>query len=349
MKLRKEEKMRRIAATVATILFGLGILCGKAHADPLMFTPFKYGEMWYCTQGQGGNYSHQGNQYYGFDFNKGSNVNNTSNPAYGKNLYSPVDGEIVEIRRYVHDFQNNSSSNSTNNWGWGNTIVIEDTDGNYYVRLAHMRYGTTWHLDVGDQVEMGDYLGQVGQTGYSTSPHLHIQVMTSSMGVSEPFTFAEGKLYTGEWIKSGLLRNASILDNNNERTLSNYFDYAHRYYTTYKWQKRTGVDDYAGKDYLRHYVASTNDQTKFSWRFRVAQSGYYYMSVTFPHRPEHDPQAEYSFDEVVMRIKNQQTSSARYKYLGYKYLAAGVYHTVSVRGKTPGKYVVADGLLVRKF
>jgi hypothetical protein len=314
-----------------------------------MFLPFKYGEMWYCTQGQGGSYSHQGNQYYGFDFNKGSNVNNLSNPAYGGNLYSPVDGEIVEIRRYVHDFQNNSSSNANNNWGWGNTIVIEDDNGVYYVRLAHLRYSSTWHLNVGDNVNMGDYIGQIGQTGYSTSPHLHIQIMKSSMGHSEPFTFAEGKLYSYEWIKSGLSFKMSMLDNNNEKSLSNRFQYAYRYYSTSKWQTKTGVDGYAGKNYMRHYVKSSNDNTKFNWRFRVSESGLYGMYMTYPDSTYHDPRAEYSFDGTVLRYRNQQVASSFYGYIGYKYLAAGVYHTVSVRGTTAGRYVVADSLVLKKF
>lgn len=336
-----------------------GLICGlflsiliigssAASADPLMFLPFRYGESWYCTQGQGGSYSHQGAQYYGFDFNKGSWSNSTSNPAYGANLYAPISGKVVEIRDGVYDFSNNSSSNASNNWGWGNTIVIRDKAGIYYVRLAHLRYGSLDHLDVGDWLDQGDYIGKVGQTGYSTSPHLHIQIMRSSRGYSQPFTFAEGKLYSYEWIKSSLIRKASMLDNNAEETLSHNFYYG---YTVRNgpWYLKTGIDGYAGKNYRSHKVVSYYDPSYYEWRFRVKQSGWYAIYVTWPAKYKNEPKAKYYFDGSYIRTMDQTDSSPFLHYLTTKYMSSSKQYRVRVKGRTANKYLIADAIVLRKL
>ena len=332
-----------VSAFLTILLFSV-----SAKADPLVFLPFKYGEWWYCTQGQGGSFSHQGAQYYGFDFNKNSNVNSSSNPAYGKNLYSPINGRVVEIRDGVHDFSNNSSSNAANHWGWGNTIVIRDWDNVYYVRLAHLKYGSLDHLDVGDWVDQGDYIGKVGQTGYSTSPHLHMQIMKSSMGSSKPFTFVEGKLYSYEWIRSSLIRKASVVDNNAEVSLSHDLLLAY----TYKygsWDTKTGNDGYAGKNYRRHKVTSSYDSSYFKWRFRVETPGYYAIYVTFPVFSSNDPAARYYFDGSYIKTINQTSGSIFLRYLTFRYLSSNKLYSIKVKGKTYGKYVIADAIVLRRL
>lgn len=333
---------------IASVLLLTLLVSFEVKADPLVFLPFKYGDWWYCTQGQGGSFSHQGNQYYGFDFNKGSWVNSSSNPAYGKNLYSPVNGEVVEIRDGVHDFSNNSSSNAANNYGWGNTLVIKDEAGVYYIRLAHLKYGSINHLNVGNWVEQGDYIGKVGQTGYSTSPHLHIQIMKSSRGYSKPFTFAGGKLYSFEWIKSSLIRRASMLDNNGEVSLSHDFSIAYTY-NYGGWQSIVSVDGYAGKNYRRHKVTGSLDYSYFKWRFRVNTSGFYVIYVTFPKSASNDPSARYYFGSSYVKTINQSSGLTFLRYLTVKYLNSNTLYSIKVRGKTYNKYVIADAIVLRKL
>jgi hypothetical protein len=324
-------------------------VASEVRADPLVFLPFKYGEWWYCTQGQGGSFSHQGNQYYGFDFNKNSWQNSPANPAFGGNLYSPIDGVVVEIRDGITDFSNNSSSNAANHWGWGNTIVIRDVDGIYYIRLAHLQYGSLDHLQVGDWLDQGEYVGKVGQTGYSTNPHLHMQIMKTSMGSSQPFTFVEGKLYSYEWIRSSLGPKASVLDNNGELSLSHDFSIAFTY-NLGGWQTLNGVDGYAGKNYRSHKVTSAFDYHYYKWRFRVNSSGYYAMFVTFPDFPSNDPSAKYFFDNQLVRTIDQSKIYSYFlRYLTVKYLSSNKTYSVKVMGRTPNKYVIADAVVLRKL
>jgi len=329
--------------TMLTLL----IAVGSAKADPLMFLPFRYGERWYCTQGQGGSFTHRGNLYYSFDFNKASNVNGRRNSAYGARIYSPVSGRIVEIRRGIRDFSNNRSSNSSNNFGWGNTVVIRDKAGSYYVRFAHMQFGSTGHLYIGGWLEQGDYIGKIGQTGHSTSPHLHIQVMRSQHGSTRPFMFAEGKLRSYQWIRSSLMRKASLLDNNGETSLSNDFVYA---YTSRRgnWT-RVVNNSCAGKDYRRKRIIGFVDPSYYEWRFKVKRSGWYSIYVTYPGSSRNERYAKYYLDNRYVRLMDQTRRSPFLHYLTSKYLSASQLHKLRVKGHTWNRYLVADAIVLRKL
>lgn len=63
----------------------------------------------------------------------------------------------------------------------GNHVVVEVDGG--FVLLAHLRCGSVVVCD-GESVVSGDALGEVGNSGNSLLPHLHVQAMTSS----DPFT-----------------------------------------------------------------------------------------------------------------------------------------------------------------
>ncbi|WP_203994609.1 M23 family metallopeptidase [Sphaerisporangium rufum] len=63
----------------------------------------------------------------------------------------------------------------------GNHVVLELSGG--FVLLAHLRRGSA-AVAAGDRVAPGDPLGEVGNSGNSLAPHLHVQAMTSA----DPFT-----------------------------------------------------------------------------------------------------------------------------------------------------------------
>lgn len=72
----------------------------------------------------------------------------------------------------------------------GNHVIVEIDDG-VLVALVHLRSGSV-QVSVGDRVHTGQQLGTCGNSGNSTQPHVHVQVMDDlDMAVARglPMTF----------------------------------------------------------------------------------------------------------------------------------------------------------------
>ena len=60
----------------------------------------------------------------------------------------------------------------------GNHVVIELRGGGAYVALVHLR-ARSLRVGIGDRVVVGQQIGECGNSGNSTQPHVHVQVMDS--------------------------------------------------------------------------------------------------------------------------------------------------------------------------
>lgn len=67
-------------------------------------------------------------------------------------------------------------------WRYGNVVVLSH-DGRYVTIYAHL---SEIGVRRGQQLERGDQLGTVGNTGWSTSPHLHYEVRVALEDRDEP-------------------------------------------------------------------------------------------------------------------------------------------------------------------
>jgi murein DD-endopeptidase MepM/ murein hydrolase activator NlpD len=79
----------------------------------------------------------------------------------------------------VNDVADNAAFGSNRPYGLGNHVVIRKDDE--YVILGHMRHGTV-AVKPGDQVQAGQAIGRVGNSGWTERPHLHIQAMRAADG-----------------------------------------------------------------------------------------------------------------------------------------------------------------------
>lgn len=88
------------------------------------------------------------------------------------------------IRKTDGNFDKNCSLISGSNW---NAIYLEHVDGSisYY---GHLKTGTLTSKNVDDTVEEGEFLGNVGSSGYSTAPHLHFEVYDPNGNLIDPFS-----------------------------------------------------------------------------------------------------------------------------------------------------------------
>ncbi len=109
---------------------------------------------------------------YGFAKSKILSSSNEDYNIYGERVYSPVEGEVVEV--ILNEDDNIPYGKLPNKSG--NQITIKN--GNYYISLYHFKKDTIV-VNLGQKLKVGDYLGEVGNSGYSSRPHFHIQVVYS--------------------------------------------------------------------------------------------------------------------------------------------------------------------------
>ncbi|RPD41574.1 M23 family metallopeptidase [Chitinophaga barathri] len=117
---------------------------------------------------------------YAMDIVKLNKYGNRANTVFSRNLedyaifgdtiYSPCAGKVV---RAYGDNPDNIPPNMNRGPKNTNMVVIEGED--YIVFMGHLKRGSIM-VKEGDIVKMGQPLGCVGNSGFSTEPHLHIQV-----------------------------------------------------------------------------------------------------------------------------------------------------------------------------
>jgi len=133
--------------------------------------------------------------------------------CWGQNIYAPCDGQIVEYkdglkeRNPVHLLSDlaivlkNAFFGNLNKLHpiLGNYIIME-CKNNVYAFFAHMKKDSI-NVSIGDNIEKGQILGQVGHTGNSTAPHLHFHLMDNinlleAKGI--PFVFENLEIFNKE-------------------------------------------------------------------------------------------------------------------------------------------------------
>lgn len=100
----------------------------------------------------------------------------------GTDIYATGDGKVVEI-----DYSRR---------GYGNKIVIDHGYG-YKTLYAHLH---EFKVRRGQEVKRGEVIGSVGNTGLSTGPHLHYEVIYKGQKVN-PVNFFHNDLSPDEYEK----------------------------------------------------------------------------------------------------------------------------------------------------
>jgi murein DD-endopeptidase MepM/ murein hydrolase activator NlpD len=73
-------------------------------------------------------------------------------------------------------------------FGYGNVVEVQHAEG-FATRYAHLSKRL---VQVGDTVERGGLLGEVGSTGRSTGPHLHYEVFIKDRVINPALVFPLG-------------------------------------------------------------------------------------------------------------------------------------------------------------
>jgi len=120
---------------------------------------------------------------------------------YGATVASPCDGEVTVAIDGHPDFPppHSDPRHASVNYILIRHASLPDT----YVLLAHLKQGSV-AVKVGDRVQTGQAVGQVGNSGNSTEPHLHIQIKKGGLpgvwsdGEGAPMIFGGNFLVRGD-------------------------------------------------------------------------------------------------------------------------------------------------------
>lgn len=102
----------------------------------------------------------------------------------GTNVYSTANGIVKEA--------------DNNRFGYGNLVVIDHGDG-YETRYAHLN---SINVKVGDNVNVNDKIGEVGNTGMSTGSHLHYEIRFNGKPIDPLTLYFNTPVTSEEYIKT---------------------------------------------------------------------------------------------------------------------------------------------------
>lgn len=123
--------------------------------------------------------------------------------AFGQPVFAPADGIVVRARDGQRDYRF-PGSGAVDMWCRdirGNHVLIQHRQDEFSL-LAHLRKGSV-AVAAGDCVRVGQKIGECGNSGHSTQPHLHFHVQDGPS-----FHAAASKIVL--W--SRLCRNGDLID-----------------------------------------------------------------------------------------------------------------------------------------
>jgi hypothetical protein len=159
------------------------------RADIKIRLPWKQAETFGCIQGIRGNFTHHGLNEYAYDFEM----------PVGSTVTAAAAGRVVRIKQ-----DGIEGGTRSRDFSGGNVVVLDHGRGLFtqYLHLNHQGVLVT----EGEVVSAGQPIAQSGNTGYSTTPHLHFMVHDAT-GQSLPSSFLcvpgdgipkQGQLYTSQ-------------------------------------------------------------------------------------------------------------------------------------------------------
>ncbi|MCA2980869.1 MAG: M23 family metallopeptidase [Myxococcaceae bacterium] len=130
----------------------------------------------------------------------GSGARNEDYWAFGQAVVAPADGVVVAAESGVPD---NAPNQPRPGVLYGNVVVIDHGEGEFSL-LGHLQRGSVG-VKPGDRVVAGQVVGRCGNSGMSTEPHLHYQLMddadwTRAHGLPAQF---RGYLANGRFVERG--------------------------------------------------------------------------------------------------------------------------------------------------
>lgn len=112
-----------------------------------------------------------------------SNVGVDLRGKIGEPIVAPRGGQVVAV------YDAKAEHDPNENYGWGGSVVIRGDNG-YYYRLSHQKPGSI-AVQPGQTVTPGQYLGQIGISGNSSTPHVDVEKFRGSGPLANDRQYAD--------------------------------------------------------------------------------------------------------------------------------------------------------------
>ena len=140
----------------------------------------------------------------------GANAPLSEYAGFGLPVLAPADGQIVKVADGFADTPPGTNGDQANQ-------LVIDIGGGRFVSMAHLKQGSVT-VRVGDLVRSGHPLAEVGNSGHTNEPHLHLQVQDSPASANAdrtyPIVFRDAEIVRGgvwPWGPSGEPRTGDLV------------------------------------------------------------------------------------------------------------------------------------------
>ena len=126
----------------------------------------------------------------------GDETDLASYPYYGSDVVAVGDGPVVGVVDGLPEQVPGQSPTGLPLEEYGGNHVVQDLGGGNYAFYAHLKTDSV-QVETGDQLNTGQVLGALGNSGNSDAPHLHFHVMSTPDPLRSdglPFTFTAFQL-----------------------------------------------------------------------------------------------------------------------------------------------------------
>lgn len=150
-------------------LFNFGDVLQEDYNEQYIYDlPFETGKSYLVFQGYNGKLSHQNQLALDFNLKEGDKI------------FAAREGKVVDLEE-----KNNTHCESANCAKFNNKILIMHPDGTF-AEYVHLKQNGV-EVQVGQNIEKGQFLGYSGNTGWSTGPHLHFGVFLNRLDGKRDF------------------------------------------------------------------------------------------------------------------------------------------------------------------
>ena len=144
-----------------------------AEGHNLFVEDYKCGTRTYDT---GSGYNHQGTDYFSWPYSWNAMDHDQVE------VIAAASGTII----YKEETQQDRSCGFISNPPPWNAVYVLNDDGSI-AWYGHLKKNSVTSKGIGDSVEVGEFLGIMGSSGFSTGPHLHFEVYDDGLNLIDPY------------------------------------------------------------------------------------------------------------------------------------------------------------------